>query len=88
MINKFTADVMEYAWEHYDEGWHLIAECYSEQELSDEFLKGSRSLEGAIKRVQWFINIRLGAELEAVAAGGEEPERVEELRNLLSRERS
>ena len=87
MINKFTADVMGYAWEHYNEGWHLIVECYSEQELSDEFLKGSRSLKGAIDRVQWFIDIRLGAELEAVAAGGEEPERVQQLRDLLNKDR-
>lgn len=53
---KFIKEVREYALDHYEEGWDVIVESFTDVEL-DELIAKAASLEQAIKRVGAYVQL-------------------------------
>lgn len=73
ITTRLVQSVYDHALAHYEEGWDMVVETMGELEIA-EIVKGCRSVDGAIKRVSYHVNLWV----ERQAAAGV-PEAMREL---------
>ena len=59
---ELVSAVLEHANQHYNEGWDFIVEGWTTEEIAEEMLD-CETVETAIKRMQWYIDLYHEVEL-------------------------
>jgi hypothetical protein len=71
LVESLVIAVRAHALAHYDEvGWDIVVETMEDEDIARAFGQ-ARSIEGAIRRVQAYVEPAFEMRAEAIAEGGE-----------------
>lgn len=69
-MDSYVKAVKAYAIEHYEEGWDVVVEAYTDSEIAEE-IKGARSPGGAIRKMASYIGLHSEQRANVLSQSGE-----------------